>query len=287
VKSNLEDLKHQEPLLAANFPVSRTMHVEDVVAFIVDFIAEPRPASAYSSFGYEIYVPNIIATYLTEVEPTSAHWSTVRDSQRARELMPTFSEAVWDLCRRGILRPGVRTISGQGDGGTGHGYVVTALGRDWINKGSLTPLLFDQSQLSRLFDTLSKRLGRGFQQRATEAATCHALGCYLACCAMCGAAAESIVLAVAIAKNGDEDAVLKAYFAAQGRKRTIDAVTHGAHASIAEPFRAATSLLSYWRDESAHGRASDISEIEAHTALGRLVRFAQFASDNWSELTAN
>lgn len=263
------------------------MHVEDAVAFIVDCIVKPRPGAAYSSYGYEVYVPNIIAAYLTEVEPTSAHWSTVRDSPRARELMPTFSEAAWDLCRRGILRPGVQTISGQGDNGTGHGYTVTALGRDWISKGSITPLLFDQGRLSRLFDTLSKRLGRGFQQRATEAATCHALGCYLASCAMCGAAAESILLAVAAAKTGDEDAVLKAYFAAQGRKRTVDTVTHGAHASINEPFRAATSLLSYWRDESAHGRPSDISEIEAHTALGRLVRFAQFASDNWSELTGS
>jgi hypothetical protein len=262
------------------------MHVEDAVAFIVNCIAKPRPTAAYSSYGYEIYVPNIVAAYLTEVEPTSAHWPTVRDSPRAREIMPIFSEAAWDLCRRGILRPGVQTI-GQGDSGTGHGYAVTTLGRDWIRGGSLTPLLFDQSRLSRLFETLSKRLGRGFQQRATEAATCHTLGCHLTSCAMCGAAAESIVLAVAIAKTRDEDSVLKVYLAAQGRKRTIDAVTHGTHAGIAEPFRAATSLLSYWRDESAHGRASDISEIEAHTALGRLVRFAQFASDNWAELTAS
>jgi hypothetical protein len=269
------------------FYLGHLMHVEDAVAFIVNCIAKPRQGAAYSSYGYEIYVPNIIAAYLTEVEPTSAHWPTARDSPRARELMPIFSEAAWDLCRRAILRPGVLTISGQGDSGTGHGYAVTTLGRDWIRKGALAPLLFDQSRLSRLFEALSKRLGRGFQQRATEAATCHTLGCHLACCAMCGAAAESVVLAVAIAKKGDEDAVLKVYFAAQGRKRTVDAVTHGAHASIAEPFRAATSLLSYWRDESAHGRASDISEIEAHTALGRLVRFAQFASDNWSELTAN
>lgn len=204
------------------------MHVEDAIAFIVRCIAKPQPAAAYSNYGYEIYVPNIIAAYLTEVEPTSAYWPTARDSPRARELMPTFSEAAWDLCRRGILRPGVQMIGGQGDSGTGHGYSVTALGRDWIGKESLSPLLFDQGRLSRLFETLSKRLGRGFQQRATEAATCHALACYLACCAMCGAAAESVVLAVAIAKQGDEDAVLKVYFAAQGRKRTTDAVVHGA-----------------------------------------------------------
>ena len=125
-----------------------------------------------------------------------------------------------------------------------------------------------------------------FLRRANEAARCHSFGVNLAACAMCGAAAESIVLAVAIAKIGDEVSVLKGYLAAQGRKRTIDGIIHGARAGVADPFKAATDLLSYWRDEAAHGAASEISEIEAHTALGRLVRFAQFASDNWSELTA-
>ena len=140
-------------------------------------------------------------------------------------------------------------------------------------------------RLSELFALLSGRLGMGFSQRAKEAALCHSFGANLAACAMCGAAAESIILAVSIAKIGNEAEVLKNYLAAQGRKRTIDRIIHGARPEIAEPFKAATSLLSYWRDEAAHGTASEISEIEAHTALGRLVRFAQFASDNWAKLT--
>jgi hypothetical protein len=37
---------------------------------------------------------------------------------------------------------------------------------------------------------------------------------------------------------------------------------HGARPGIADPFKAATSLLSYWRDEAAHGTVSEISEIE-------------------------
>ena len=71
---------------------------------------------------------------------------------------------------------------------------------------------------------------------------------------MCGAAAEAIMLAVAIAKTGDEGAVLKAYLRPQGRKRTIDGIIHGARAGLADAFKAATDLLSYWRDEAArHG----------------------------------
>jgi hypothetical protein len=49
------------------------------------------------------------------------------------------------------------------------------------------------------------RFGDGFAQRAAEASRCHRTTNYLACCVMAGAAAESILLAVAIAKMaGDE-----------------------------------------------------------------------------------
>jgi hypothetical protein len=102
---------------------------------------------------------------------------------------------------------------------------------------------------------------------------------------MSGAAAESILLAVAIAKSGDEPSVMKIYEGAHGRRKIVDAIVGQARAAIASPFRSATGLLSYWRDDAAHGVVSNISEIEAHEALSRLLRFAQFANDNWVELT--
>ncbi len=45
-------------------------------------------------------------------------------------------------------------------------------------------------------------------------------------------------------------------------------------------------LLKYWRDEAAHGKASNIKEEEAFTSLGLLLRFAMFMDNNWNELTA-
>jgi hypothetical protein len=141
-------------------------------------------------------------------------------------------------------------------------------------------------RISQLFEKLSERLGSGFLQRATEAAHCYAFDVYVACCAMCGAAAESILLAVATAKSGDEAAILSIYRAANGRRKVLERIVGQARPAVAEPFRSATGLLSYWRDDAAHGLASTISEIEAHNALARLLRFAQFAADNWDELTA-
>ena len=126
------------------------MHVEDAAAFIVDCIAKPRASAAYSSYDYEIYVPNIIFNFLKEIEKPPGHKSTWRDGPRVRELTPVFSEAAWELCRRGILRPGIRSFGGQGDGHTGHGYTLTTLGRDWIGRRAIMPIVFDRTRLGQL-----------------------------------------------------------------------------------------------------------------------------------------
>jgi hypothetical protein len=102
---------------------------------------------------------------------------------------------------------------------------------------------------------------------------------------MTGAAAESILLATAIKKVGNEQTVLSEYRSATGRGRVIKRVTGGAAHVLASRFELALGILSYWRDDAAHGNATAIGEIEAHEALSRLLRLAQFASDNWITLT--
>jgi hypothetical protein len=102
---------------------------------------------------------------------------------------------------------------------------------------------------------------------------------------MCGAATESIVLAIAIAKH-DEETVLKTYRTAQGRSRVENMIIGQASKSVQTEFKNYTVLLKYWRDEAAHGKQSDISDNEAFTALAILLRFAHYAHDRWDELTA-
>jgi hypothetical protein len=258
------------------------MHIDDAAAFLVDFLRMPRPDHGFSTYGYEIYLPRVVVVaYLQEIERTPEHLLNY-NSSRGADLSPFFLEAAWDLCRRGILRPGIRKFGAQADGGSG--YCVTTLGQRWIDEGAPAVFVAQPDRLSQLFDKLSQRLGPGFLQRASEAGRCHSFGAYIGCCAMCGAAAESILLAVAIAKSGDEGATLTTYRAAGGRRKVVERVVGQARQPIADPFRRAAELLSFWRDEAAHGLASTISEIEAHEALARLVRFAQFATDNWGEL---
>lgn len=253
------------------------MHTDQAAAFMLDFIGNPCP-SAYGAPDCEIYLPNIIAAYLVEFEQIPQH--SVRDHHRVNELLPIFQDTAWEFCRRGIFRPAEVQHRLEG-----RGFSITSQGKLWLDTKSFEPILINPSWLGQLFERFSVQLGQGFRQRASEAANCHALKCYLASCAMCGAAAESIVLSVAIAKSGDEREVLKVYQATHGRRNVINSIIEDARPGIVGAFKAATDLLTYWRDEAAHGRVSEISEIQAYTALHQLLRFAQFVCDNWTELT--
>ena len=129
------------------------------------------------------------------------------------------------------------------------------------------------------------RFGPGFFERAQEAIRCYGAHAYLACCIMCGAAAESILLAVVIEKVGDEQKILKTYSSSNGRSRVENMSIGQASGYIQREFRSYTGLLKYWRDEAAHGKVSSMSDNEAYTSLALLLRYAAFVNDNWDELT--
>src|SRR5262249_36854326 len=106
-----------------------------------------------------------------------------------------------------------------------------------------------------------------------------------ACCAMCGAAAESAILQAAVAKTGDENKVLKKYVEPNGRRQVMELVFGAKPSNLEERFiRSAFSLLAHWRDETAHGQVSTVSELEAYQSLTTLVRFAQFLFSTWDSL---
>jgi hypothetical protein len=101
---------------------------------------------------------------------------------------------------------------------------------------------------------------------------------------MCGAAAESILLAAAIAKLGEEK-TLKMYATASGRGRIQKSLLGQASEHLQREFNNLSVLLKYWRDEASHGRPASIADNEAYTSLVMLLRLAQFASGKWAELT--
>lgn len=257
---------------------------EDAFHFIVRVLRENFIPDMGSSYGYDVYLPNIVMHYLISVGKRS-HSEAQRDF---RAISPAFMGAAWELARRGVLRPGVKAMGQQAtdDGSAGSGFSVTPAGRKWLKEaGQYDFVPIEPQRFSKMLDSFTPRFGPGFQERSQDAIRCYGANVYLACCAMCGAAAESILLAVAIAKEGHADKVERLYLASGGRRKVENLILGQQPKPIQEEFLGYLSLLKYWRDAASHGRRSGIADNEAYTALAVLLRFAQFANDRWADLT--
>lgn len=266
---------------------------EDITKYIVDFLVDQisNPSNRHGvSYGYDLYLPNVMRKWCDEHH---SHFESVNNSLNIEtflpEISPYFYEASWELCRRGILRPGVRRHREQetDDGSAGNGYSITSFGRQWLSeedKDTFVPT--EPERFSQMLAPYEKLFGPGFHERANQAIRCYGAHAYLACCVMCGASAESILLHLAIKKIGDENEAIKLYKAANGRKKLRDFIILGKIKRLQDEFDRCFFLLQYWRDEAAHGRKSDISENEAYTSLASLLRCSLFATNNYQELSS-
>lgn len=258
------------------------MNQEDATNLLVEWMRNPNHGD-YASYGYEVYLPNLIRTYL-QSQGIQHH----EQEQQLREMIPHFYAAAWDLCRRGILRPGVHSYGAQAtdDGNAGNGYSITPFGRAWLAESDRDDYVpTEPGRFAHMLEPYRARFGPGFYERSQEAVRCYGAHAYLACCAMCGGASESIILATAIAKK-DEEEVLRMYASANGRSRVENMIIGQASEFLKREYRGYSSLIKYWRDESAHGKVSGISDNEAYTSIALLLRFAKFADDNWDALTS-
>ena len=91
---------------------------------------------------------------------------------------------------------------------------MTAYGVEWLAASPVENLVVDPGRLGRMLADAGGRFGAGFLERSQEAVRPYQALAFLACCAMGGAAAESVVLALAVAKLGDEPKATKLYTAA-------------------------------------------------------------------------
>lgn len=258
-----------------------TLRVEDASNFIIEKARE-GVEGPYSSYGYDIYLPNYMRLYAREV--LKEH----EPERMLKDLSPSFYAAAWELCRRGIIRPGVKTYRSQetSRGSAGNGYSITPFGSQWLQEeddDSFIPT--EPGRFAEMLEPFKQRFGPAFYERAQEAIRCYGAHAYLACCAMCGAASESILLATAIAKTNDPEGILKKYASKGGRGRVENMVVGQAKRHVEREFRAYTSLLKYWRDYAAHGQSADISDNEAYTSLAMLLRYTMTVDDYWEELT--
>lgn len=160
--------------------IAPEINEEDAFHFIVRVLRENLMPDMGSSYGYEVYLPNIIRYYLTSVSglnrgEVDVHYRTVS---------PAFLTAAWELSRRGILRPGVKALGQQStdEGSAGAGFSVTLAGRKWLREaGQYDFVPIEPGRFSKLLDTFTPRFGTGFQERSQEAIRCYGANVYMAC----------------------------------------------------------------------------------------------------------
>ncbi len=185
------------------------LNYEEALEMLMSFLKKPDYRS-FTKYGYDVYLPSLVTVYL------NMHNCNSFDAQRVWiKWSPVFYEAAWELCRRGILRPGIKKAGEQAtdDGNAGNGYSITPFGRTWLenpDKDAFVPT--EPERFGRLIEKHKKRFGMGYQERGQQAVRCYGAQTYLACCVMCGAAAESILLAAATAKEKKRGTSSKAIF---------------------------------------------------------------------------
>lgn len=262
------------PLIGVALGDNSKMDQPQAEQFIVEFIRErPSVDEIYLSAVVELYV----YTHEQEIVRTRGL------EARRPELGATFFDAAWDLALLGVLRPGNPTwpVVDKFDGTK---YAVTAFGRRWVAEG--TEETFVPIGSETFVDLLRPYVeyGEPFLERAREAARCWKVRAYLACCVMCGAAAESILVAAASAKSRDEAQILSAYNSKGGRRKLELFLASQARTEIKDALSPLFGLVKYWRDEASHGAASGITQAAARTSLQALFLYARFVHRNWTEI---
>jgi hypothetical protein len=107
------------------------MHKDAATDFIIRFLRSPRQEGG-PSYGYDVWLPSVITDYIRKVEGSTDFSPNLSGGRRAHELAPFFFEAAWDMCIRGVLRPGIKSRPNLADGAGIDGYRLTSVGREMI-----------------------------------------------------------------------------------------------------------------------------------------------------------
>src|SRR5580704_8804686 len=192
-----------------------SLHIDDAIEHLVGYLREeitkpPQRTQLVSESKYDcdLWLPIVVRNFwYARREPAFTSGNQPNPQQQEAYYRP-FYDAVWELCRIGVLRPGRTAPMGwnmPGQAFQGDGFSLTEFGRGWVEIAAEHPPS-DPSRFSEVLQPFIGRFGGGFARRAAEASRCYRTTNYLACCVMAGAAAESILLAVAISKMaGDEE----------------------------------------------------------------------------------
>jgi hypothetical protein len=190
-----------------------------------------------------------------------------------------FFDAAWYLCRIGETAPASEI---RGPGFNGDGYSITSFGREWLASSAQRPPS-DPSRFVQIIRPLATRFGRGFSnvQRRRQLATGPEI---ILPAARLRARPSQFCWRSRLQRWGRR--VVAEYRSGGGRAKIIRRTLGNVAKPLSDQFTSAASLVTYWRNETAHGTHTTINEAQVCMSLGELLRFAHFASDHWARLTA-
>lgn len=276
--------------------------IEDAQQYVLGELRKAQKKSALNSSGlhwadYDVHL-NTTVTKLMHIKQIPDINDVVNSLNRSYQdrqalelrintLQRAVSDALWELCRRGILRPGTNHLGSQhaSVNDIHEGFTVTAYGQNWLETYTQEDILpATPERFTQIFYSFQALFGKSFFRRAKEAVSCYQGGNYLACCVMCGTAIESILLSAAFIVS-DREEIIKMYYGKNGRGRVEKLLFDNTKDHIKNYYKKYTDLIGYWRNESGHGEESDIDINEAYVGMLTLLRFSEFMRDHWDEIT--
>jgi hypothetical protein len=112
-------------------PATTTVGVDDALNYILQHLRTKGPAT-YGQDGYDFTVRDMTVRYLREVAQLRP--APEVEDERTYAASAAFFDAAWELSRRGVLRPSVRTSFMQwaARASSGGGYTLTQIGAEWL-----------------------------------------------------------------------------------------------------------------------------------------------------------
>lgn len=254
---------------------------DEAFDFTVEFLRTERGKKRIGfaqAHSYDLYLLDVAFAYVDDHNPEplpNPQGPTFVKYQYGRNMLP-FKEVAWALVTSGLLVPGGFEIDNV-NGNAVYGFHLTESGQEWICSAEVAASPRRYGEFGRLLSEFDPVYGELYAIRSQEALGCFRHGNYVACCAMAGACAETILYTAYAQMKGDPEQALKDMTSAGGRGRVETALLGRLKDGPRMELQTSFSLIKYWRDNAAHGVTGRINQNEAYVALLTLLTLAQSA----------
>ena len=254
---------------------------DEAFDFTVDYLRTGKSSRIPGRIGfdegkyYDLYIYDVAYAYIDEhtpEPPRNPGGMTYIDHEYGNNLAP-FIETAWSLVSSGVVVPGNSRIE-QRTTPDIYGFSLTDFGRSWLNNRENLYNPRNYGEFGKLLAAFDSVYGEFYAVRSQEALSCFRHGNYVACCAMTGACAETILFTAYAKQVGDLDRAQREMTSSGGRGRVEASLLGRLREGQKMELQTSLSLIKYWRDTAAHRLTGTADMQEAYVALLTLLNLA-------------